>query len=353
MVHYQEHILLQNEEARTALRVLDQLSSAISRTVFIVDEREKMVGSLTDGDIRRGLLSGLEISQPISKFMNRSFKFIHKNKDNFEAIKILRKEGFQLIPQLDAHGKIRQILDLTTTRTMLPVSALIMAGGRGERLKPFTDITPKPMLLVGNKPIIEHNIDRLIAFGISEIFISVKYLKEQLMDYFGDGSKKGITIKYLIEDEPLGTLGSLSLIDKIQHNDILVMNSDLLTNIDFEDFFQYYHNHNAAMAVASIPYTVNIPYAVLETNQHHVKSFTEKPAYTYYSNGGIYLFKFSLKSVLQNKTFFNATDLMDFVINKHDINLIHYPLLCYWLDIGKHQDYIKAQDDIKHLNLLM
>jgi NDP-sugar pyrophosphorylase family protein len=233
---------------------------------------------------------------------------------------------------------------------MLPAAALIMAGGKGERLKPFTDTIPKPMLIVGDKPIIEHNIDRLISFGITEIFISVKYLKEQIMDYFGDGSTKGVSIKYIIEDTPLGTIGALSLIENIKHEDILVMNSDLLTNVDLEDFFEYYQSHSAEMAVASIPYVVNVPYAVLETNHHEVKSFIEKPSYTYYSNGGIYFLKFSLKSALKSNEFFDATDLMNFVIAKNQNALVHYPLLCYWLDIGKHQDYIKAQDDIKHLN---
>jgi dTDP-glucose pyrophosphorylase len=350
MLNYLEHILLQNEDARTALRLLDRLSSNISRTIFIIDDDNKIVGSLTDGDIRRGLLNGLEISQPIKHFMNKRFKFIHENESNLEIIKTLRKKGFDLVPVLNAKGNIMQIIDLSKTRTMLPAAALIMAGGKGERLKPFTDTIPKPMLIVGDKPIIEHNIDRLISFGITEIFISVKYLKEQIMDYFGDGSAKGVSIKYIIEDTPLGTIGALSLIENIKHDDILVMNSDLLTNVDLEDFFEYYQSHSAEMAVASIPYVVNVPYAVLETNHHEVKSFIEKPSYTYYSNGGIYFLKFSLKSALKSNEFFDATDLMNFVIAKNQNALVHYPLLCYWLDIGKHQDYIKAQDDIKHLN---
>jgi len=350
MVNYQEHILLQDKDARTALRVLDKLSGNASRTLFIIDNNDKMVGSLTDGDIRRGLLNDLEISQSVINFMNKSFKFIYENENNIGLIKSLRKSNFQLIPLLDNAGRISQILDLTKTRTILPVSVLIMAGGRGERLKPFTDTIPKSMLTVGNKPIIEHNIDRLIAFGISEIFISVKYLKEQIMNYFGDGSSKGVSIKYIIEDKPLGTIGALSLIEQINNEDLLVMNSDLLTNVDFEDFFEYYQNQDADMAVASIPYVVNIPYAVLETNHHEVKSFIEKPTYTYYSNGGIYFLKFSLKTALRNNEFFNATDLMDFVIAKNQNSLVHYPLLCYWLDIGKHQDYVKAQDDIKHIH---
>jgi len=350
MFNQPEHILLQDEEARTALRVLDKLSSNISRTLFIVDADNKIVGSLTDGDIRRGLLNGLEISQPVKQFMNSSFRFIQEDENKLENIKSLRKRGFEMVPLLDGEGRIKQLIDLKKTRSVLPAAALIMAGGKGERLKPFTDAVPKPMLIVGDKPIIEHNIDRLISYGITEIYISVKYLKEKIMEHFGDGSAKGISIKYITEEEPLGTIGALSLIDSIGYDDILVMNSDLLTNVDLEDFFEYYQSHNAEMAVASIPYVVNVPYAVLETDNHEVRSFVEKPSYTYYSNGGIYFLKFALKSALKENTFFDATDLMNHVIAKNRNSLVHYPLLCYWLDIGKHQDYIKAQDDIKHLN---
>jgi len=218
-------------------------------------------------------------------------------------------------------------------------------------LRPLTEATPKPMLKVGNKPIIEHNIDRLIAYGIKDIYISVKYLKEQIIDFFQDGSSKGVNIHYLEEDEPLGTIGSLSLIESIQYEDILVMNSDLLTNIDFEDFYNFYREKKAKMAVASVPYHVNIPYAVLETSGHLISSFSEKPSYTYYSNGGIYLMKFNLRALFGKGTFFNATDLMDKIIEDKKADLIHYPLLGYWLDIGKHNDLIKAQEDIKHIKL--
>jgi len=350
MFNYLEHILLQDEEARSALRALDKLKNSISRTLFIVDADDKIVGSLTDGDIRRGLLNGLEISQPIKLFMNKGFRYLLESEDNVEAIKAYRKNKFWLIPLLDADGHINKILDLATTRSILPVTALLMAGGKGERLKPLTDNTPKPMLMIGNKPIIEHNIDRLISFGVTDIYISVQYLKEQIMEYFGDGSAKGVSIKYIIEDKPMGTIGALSLIENIKHNDVLVMNSDLLTNVDLEDFYGYYKSHSAEMAVASIPYVVNVPYAVLETNNHEVKSFFEKPSYTYYSNGGIYFLNASLKAAISSNEFFDATDLMNLVIDKKQNKLVHYPLLCYWLDIGKPQDYIKAQEDIKHLN---
>ncbi|WP_225872756.1 nucleotidyltransferase family protein [Pedobacter frigoris] len=347
----EQHIVNLNAEARVALRALDLLRDFVSRTLFVVDNDHKLVGSLTDGDIRRGLLNGLEISQPIFSFMNSNFKFLKNSQENILLIKEYKKNGIQLIPLIDDNYQLLDVIDLTKTKTILPVTALIMAGGRGERLSPFTDTCPKPMLKIGNKPIIEHNIDRLIAYGISDIYISVKYLKEQIMNYFGDGTAKGVKITYLEEKDPLGTLGALSLIENFSYDDCLVMNSDLLTNIDFEDFYNFYTENKACMSVASIPYNVNIPYAVLETEGNQVSAFSEKPTYTYYSNGGIYLIKSHLKKYVNKDTFFNATDLMDILIEDDQHQLVHYPLLGYWLDIGKHQDFIKAQEDIKHINL--
>lgn len=349
MEKYNSHIILIYEVARAALKQLDQLPDNAKRTLFVVDENNVLMGSLTDGDIRRGLLSGYEISDLVSKFIHKSFKYVRYGKISIGELKKFKEQDIFLIPVLDQNNYLVDILDLKKTKTILPLTALIMAGGRGERLKPLTDHTPKPMLQVGDKPILEHNIDHLISFGIKEIYISVKYLKEVIMNYFGDGSKKGISIKYIIEDQPLGTLGALAYIDNINHSDILVMNSDLLTNIDFEDFYSYFIEYKANMALVSIPYNVNVPYAVLETEGHYVNAFSEKPTYTYYSNGGIYLLNFKLKNHISKGNFYNATDLMEFVINQDELSLLHYPMVNYWLDIGKYNDFVKAQEDIKHL----
>lgn len=351
MQYKHNHIVNSNQQARVALKALDTLEDSVSRTLFVIDDNDIMVGSLTDGDIRRGLLNGLEISHPIKFFMNINFKYLKDSDDNLNHIKNFRAADINLIPLLDGNLRLLEILDLKKTRTKLPLTALIMAGGRGERLRPLTDHIPKPMLMIGEKPIIEHNVDRLITYGITDIFISVKYLKEQIMDYFGDGRGKGVNMHYLEESEPLGTIGALGLIDDFKHDDILVMNSDLLTNIDFEDFYNFYKSHNVKMALASVPYNVTIPYAVLETNGSYISSFSEKPNYVYYSNGGIYLMKSELKGCFDKGAFINATDLMDKMIVDDDSSLIHYPLLGYWLDIGKHNDLIKAQEDIKHIKL--
>jgi NDP-sugar pyrophosphorylase family protein len=206
------------------------------------------------------------------------------------------------------------------------------------------------MLIVGDKPIIDHNIDRLIKFGITDIIISVRYLSEVIMDHLGDGSSKGISITYLLEDDPLGTIGALGSIEGINTKHILLMNSDILTNIDFEDFFNHYLNNDSAMCVASIPYQIQVPYAVLDIKDNQILSFIEKPSYTYYSNAGIYFLNRELQKFIPKDTFYNATDLMQSLIYKGK-KVVHYPMLNYWLDIGRHQDYIKAQEDVKHLAL--
>ena len=215
-----------------------------------------------------------------------------------------------------------------------------MAGGEGKRLRPLTEKTPKSLLKVGNRPIIEHNIDRLAEYGVENIYISIKYLQ--------NGEAKNISISYVKEDVPLGTIGAVSLINNLNSDYILVMNSDILTNIDYEDFFMEFVIQDADMAVATIPYKVDIPYAVLETSQNLVIDLKEKPTYTYYSNAGIYLIKKDLIKLIPTNSFFNATDLMELLI-KSGKKLISYPLHSYWLDIGKHNDFEKAQEDIKHI----
>ncbi len=223
-----------------------------------------------------------------------------------------------------------------------------MAGGEGTRLRPMTESTPKPLLKVGGKPIIEYNIDRLNQYGIQNQYLSIKYLGEQIKD-FCKNKDSDINFKFVEENEPLGTIGSVSLINEFKNDYILVMNSDLLTNIDYADIFNSFKEKNADIIVASIPYDVNLPYAIFETDERKVKSFKEKPSYTYYANAGIYIFKKEILKLIPNNKHFNATDLMQSVIDK-GLNLVHYPIRSYWLDIGKPKDFEKAQQDVVHIN---
>ena len=241
------------------------------------------------------------------------------------------------------------VINFREIDSYLPVDAVIMAGGRGQRLMPLTEKTPKPLLKVGDKPIIDHNLTRLSLFGIDDFWISINYLGEQIEGYFGNGSERNIKISYVREDQPLGTVGAISMIDDFQHEYILITNSDLLTNLNYEHFFLEFLRRDADLAVVTIPYNVTIPYAVLETNNGHVVNFKEKPTYTYYSNGGIYLVKRSVLDVIPPNKNFNATDLMEQLIANNK-KVFSYPLIGYWLDIGSPEDYQKAQIDIKNIN---
>lgn len=344
-----KHIINVNANVREALMKLDRLAS--DAILFLVDDKYYLIGSLTDGDIRRGLIKGFGLEDNLKDFIQANPKFIYEEDYNQEVLEELNRQHFTIIPILNQQDQVVDILNFKYTSTLLPLDAVIMAGGKGMRLRPLTENTPKPLLKVGEKPIIEHNIDRLAKVGIKNIHISVNYLGEQLEAYFKDGNDKQINIKYIWEVKPLGTIGSVLLVDQFNHDEILVMNSDLLTNIDFADFYKSYKVSGADMAVAATPYQVNVPYAVLETNEaQEVLSLKEKPKYTYYSNAGIYILKTSILSMIPKGKFFDITDLMDKVLEM-DYKIYTYPINGYWLDIGKHEDYTKAQEDIKHLKL--
>jgi dTDP-glucose pyrophosphorylase len=323
----------------------------LGSTLFVVEENTcKVLGTLTDGDIRRAILNGHELNSVVTNVMHVNFKFLVKGHFDQNALRQFHLAKIKVIPLLDSKGCLIKIYDLSIIKEIVPVEVVIMAGGRGERLKPMTDSVPKPLLRIGDKPIIEHNIDRLIANGIEKITISVNYLGNQIKDYFGDGSKKGIQIIYIDEDTPLGTIGAVSQIHRFETENVLVMNSDLLTNINFADFYQHFISKQADIAVASIPYHVNVPYAVIETEDSVVMSLKEKPTYTYYSNAGIYLFNAQILNDIPKNEFCNATDVLDKAILDQR-KIISYPILGYWLDVGKPEDYLKAQEDIKHISL--
>jgi dTDP-glucose pyrophosphorylase len=346
---YRQHIIPVSKTGREALQILDALPESHSRTLFVVDG-QKLVGSITYGDIRRGLLKYKEISDTVTHHMNSCFKCLKREEVKPDILAQFRLQEIWLLPVVNGSGEIIDIIDLKQTRTVIPAAALIMAGGRGERLRPLTDNLPKPMLHVGGKPILETNIDRLIRFGIKTFYISVRYLSEKIMEYFGDGSSKGINIKYITEQDALGTLGACALIDDLEHEQLLVMNSDILTNIDYEDFFNFFKSKEAQMCAASIPYHVQVPYGIMQSDGNDfVTALVEKPSYTYYANAGIYLINKSLIELIPKDTLYNATDLMTTLIEQKQ-KLVHYPILQYWLDIGKYEDYIRAQQDYLHIN---
>ncbi len=346
MYNYKKHLINDNAKIKDALLILNKLST--DAILFVVNKKMQLIGSLTDGDVRRGLLKNLKLDDFVKLFIQENPKYIRKDNYNIKDIIDLRENNFKIIPIVDRQKKVINILNFRFQKSYLPLDAVIMAGGIGSRLKPLTDTVPKPLLKVGDKAIIDHNIDRLQKFGVDDYWLSVRYLGKLLEDHLGDGNSRNISIKYVWEDKPLGTIGAVSKIDDFKHDYILVTNSDILTNLDYENFFLDFIKKDADMSVITIPYVVGIPYAVMETNNNHVISFKEKPKYTYYSNGGIYLIKKAILNRIPSDVLYNSTDLMQALIDS-GMKLISYPIHEYWLDIGKHDDFEKAQTDIKQI----
>jgi dTDP-glucose pyrophosphorylase len=346
MKNYSSHLLPLNSSLKDGLIGINQITDGIL-CLFIVDADNRLAGTLTDGDIRRALINGVLLADPIGKAMERNFQSISFENVTPGQIKNYRTDGIKLLPCLDEDGRIKKIYDLVAKESILPIDAVLMAGGKGERLRPLTDNTPKPLLKVGGKAIIDYNVDRLIMFGIEHINITVNYLAEQIEAHFAD-ERDGVKISCIREKKYLGTMGSVKFINKFHNDTVLVMNSDLFTNVDLEDFYTHHIEQNADISVAAIPYSVSVPYGILNLDDRNIKGVLEKPTYNYYANGGIYLVNRKLFDLIPDDTFFDATDFIELLISLK-YKVVRFPLIGYWIDIGKPEDYKKVQDIAQHI----
>lgn len=341
------HIINQNI---TLLEALSRINSLAPEplVLFVVDDEQRMVGTLTDGDSRRALIAGASLTDKAEKIMPRNFCYMTTNNAT-DVLEIRRQKEMKmkLVPILDEERHIVDIINLEKFKTRLPIDAVLMAGGKGERLRPLTEKTPKPLLPVGDKAIIDHNVDRLISYGINHISVTVNYLKEQIEEHYRE-PRQGVQILTIREPEFLGTIGSIRFVTEFHNDTVLVMNSDIFTNIDYEDFYLHFLQHDAEMSVAAIPYNVAIPYGIFDLDGRNIKGLVEKPKYIYYANAGIYLIKRRALDEIPADTVFHATDLVEKLIAKGK-KVIRYPLNGTWIDIGNPQEYQKANDLVKHL----
>jgi dTDP-glucose pyrophosphorylase len=316
--------------------------------LFVLDEDKRMVGTLTDGDTRRALINGASVNEKVENVMHRSFNYMKvENIDDVKELKRQKELNMKLVPILDKEKHIVEIVNFEKVKTRLPIDAVLMAGGKGERLRPLTEKTPKPLLPVGGKAIIDHNIDRLIANGVKHINVTVNYLGEQLEEHFVE-PRGEVQVQTVREPKFLGTIGSIRFVKEFYNDTILVMNSDLFTNINYEDFFLHFKEHDAEMSVAAVPYTVSVPYGIFDLNGRDIQGLIEKPTYNYYANAGIYLIKRSALEEIPEDTFFNATDLIEKLISEGK-KVIRFPLNGTWIDIGNPQEYQKANELVKHM----
>ncbi len=348
MKDFRKHLIHKNSNIKKALVLLNDLSS--DAILFVVDNQDKLIGAFTDGDVRRGLIAGCSTEEMVINIIQQNPKFITEKNLDIDKLISFRNDLYRIIPVLDHENKVVDVINFRETFSKLPLDGFIVAGGEGKRLLPLTSETPKPLLPVGEKPIIQYTIERLKYYGIREINIAINYLGEKIVKYFGDGSGMDLNIKYIKESKPLGTIGSLSKVKNLTNDYVLVINSDLLTNIDIEDFFIDFLKNDADMSVVSTAYEVRIPYGIFETKKNTITGLVEKPIYNYLSNAGIYILKREILEEIGDDVFFNATDLIEKMIKKKK-KVISYKFPGYWLDIGNMIDYEKAQNDIDNIKL--
>ena len=343
-----DHIINQD---LTLIEALSRINGVAPEplVLFVLDEQNRMVGTLTDGDSRRALITGASVDDKVSKVMHRNFNYMKvENIDDVKEIKRQRELKMRLVPVLDAENHIVEIINLEKYNSRLPFDAVLMAGGKGERLRPLTLETPKPLLKVGDKCIIDHNIDRLISYGVKHISVTVNYLGEQLEEHFTE-PRGDVKVQTVREPNFLGTIGSIRFVKEFYNDTVLVMNSDLFTNINYEDFYLHFKEHDADMSVAAVPYDVDIPLGILNLDGRNITGLSEKPHFGYYANAGIYLIKKSALELIPKGTMFHSTDLVEALIASGR-RVIRFPIGGTWIDIGTPQEYKRANDMVKYMH---
>ncbi len=329
---------------KSLIDVLNNLESEEKQIVLIIDSEKKLLGTISDGDIRRHLITGKSLSTKVSEVMNTNFISIKKEETKRRILHLMKEKGINQIPVIDESGKILDLIllkELIEVKDFLDNPVLIMAGGMGSRLRPFTEKCPKPMLKVGEKPILEILLEQFIENGFSNFYISVNYLKEQIIEYFRDGQKWGVDIKYLIEENPLGTAGALSLLPKDLDKPFVVINGDILTKFNVKQLIDFHYKNQSDLTICAREYEIKVPFGVIETSGIELKHIIEKPSYKHYINAGVYTFSQEvLKIIPENK----PIDMPVLIEKLQSLNkkIIICPIHEYWIDIGRHETLDKA-----------
>jgi dTDP-glucose pyrophosphorylase len=332
---------------RQAMTCIDTNVRAIA---LVVDDAGRLVDTVTDGDVRRGMLAGVKLDAPVADLLSRKPTGEAPRPvtaavgiDRAGLINLMRERKVLQVPLLDAAGRVADLahLDDLLPAAVLPLQAMVMAGGLGMRLRPLTDDVPKPMLPVGDRPLLERIIGRLRDAGIGHVSITTHYKPEKIIEHFGDGEAFGVTIDYVQEGSPLGTAGALGL---MQPSDVplLVINGDILTQADFRAMLAFHGEHEADLTVAVRQYDLQIAYGVVECDGPRVLRVTEKPVLNFFVNAGIYLLEPRVREFVRPGERLDMTDLVTRLLEAKR-TVVSFPIREYWLDVGAHADYERAQ----------
>lgn len=328
------------------MRLIDKTAMQIA---LVVDADRRLLGTVTDGDIRRAILKGDSMEEPVEKIMNRrptTFRANENRKDMLVAMRLLK---FSQIPIVDNQGRVvgLQVLDSLITPAPRENPVVLMAGGMGTRLRPLTGNCPKPLLKVGDRPVLQTILESFIEHGFQHFYFSVNYKAEMIEEYFGNGSQWGVDIRYLQEDKKLGTAGALSLLPEKTELPLIVMNGDILTKINFQQLLDFHADHRAAATMCVHKYDFQIPYGVVNVEKHRLTNITEKPTQSFFINAGIYVLEPRVLPFIPANTYYDMPSLFDKLM-KQKMETSVFPLHEYWLDIGHLNDFERAQGDFEN-----
>ncbi|BDY13558.1 nucleotidyltransferase family protein [Hydrogenimonas cancrithermarum] len=325
---------------KEALGIID---SGAVKIALVVDERNHLLGTITDGDIRRAILNGKSIENSIEGvyFTEPTVVSVDESKDSI--INICTTKKIYQVPILDNEGRVVGIamLDELLKPKKYPNKVVLMVGGLGTRLRPLTETTPKPMLHVGGKPILQTIVERFAAHGFTDIVMCVNYKADIIRDYFGDGSRFGVKIEYILENKRMGTAGALSLLKERPKEPFFIMNGDLLTNVNFENMLQYHLDNEAAASMCVREYHFQVPYGVVHIENGRIKSIEEKPMHKFFVSAGIYMLNPEYLDLIPKDEYYDMPTLFEKLIERGE-NAISFPLREYWLDIGQMEEYERA-----------
>jgi dTDP-glucose pyrophosphorylase len=343
MKSYKDILLKPSSTIKEALLTID---SGAMRIALIVDDNEKLIGTLTDGDIRRGLLNNLSLSDSIESIIFRTPTTCKVTDSKEKILEIALAKKIYQIPIIDDEGLLIRIEEVETLlkSESKPNRVVLMVGGLGTRLRPLTDHIPKPMLKVGDKPILETIILNFKKHGFTNIILSVSYKAEVIESYFGNGSNFGVNIEYIHEEKRMGTAGALSLMREKLNEAFFVMNGDLLTNLNFETMMEYHLNNNSLATMGVRAYDFQVPYGVVNVEGKEILSIEEKPTHHFFVSGGVYILDNQVLNLIPNNEYYDMPTLFENVIAKK-MKSISFPIREYWMDIGRLEEFKKANDE--------
>ncbi|MDD2699118.1 MAG: nucleotidyltransferase family protein [Arcobacteraceae bacterium] len=343
MKNIQNIKLTVNATIKEALQIIDGGAMQIA---LIVDENDKLLGTLTDGDIRRGLLKGLDLNSSIESIIFKTPTIAKISDTKEEILQLALSKKLHQIPIVDDNGKIlgiQEIEELIKPKGKTN-KVILMVGGLGTRLRPLTENTPKPMLKVGNKPILQTIVEKFAEYGYGNIVMCVNYKSHIIQDYFGNGSSFGVNIEYILEEQRMGTAGALSLLKEKPTEPFFVMNGDLLTNVNYEHLHDFHIANNSMGTMCVREYDFQVPYGVVNIDGSHILSIEEKPTHKFFVSAGIYMLSPDVLQYIPENEFYDMPTLFEKIISEKQ-NAISFPLREYWLDIGRIEEYKKANEE--------